>query len=84
MDVLRGRLKRLAMAFYAGWKWSLTHQYTEQAYEEFVNKVEEPMNELVTKLRNQGVPEIEIECIFQEAKAEVGFFLCDSLKKQVI
>ena len=84
MDAHIERLNRLARAFYQGWKWSLTHKYTERDYSSFINNVEEPMNELVTKLRNLGVPETEINRIFEDAKADMGFFLCDSLKKQAI
>jgi len=84
MDDAFKRVKCLARAFYEGWKWSLSHHYTEKDYEAFVNDVEEPMNEEVTRLRNQGVSMVEIDHIFEEAKAEVGFCLNNSLRKQVI
>ncbi len=65
------RLKRLAKAFYEGWKWSVNHRYTEADVEAFVNEVEEPLNCEAAKLLNQGIKMEEIEQIMESAKQEV-------------
>lgn len=65
------RLRRLAKAFYEGWKWSVDHRYTEADLKAFVNEVEEPLNCEVLKLLNRGFKMVDIEQILESAKQEV-------------
>ena len=65
------RLRKLAKAFYEGWKWSVHHQYSETDLETFVNEVEEPLNCEAVRLLNQGFKLADIEQILYSAKQEV-------------
>ena len=64
-------LKKLSVAFFTGWKWSLENAYSPADYEAFLNEVEESLNFEVARLMGLGVGLSEIERIMREAEREV-------------
>lgn len=78
MEIVFKSLKQFALAFYAGWMWSLKQTYTQGDFEDFNNRVIDPLDREGALLLEKGVDLQEIDAIMNEAKNEVGFGIADS------
>ena len=48
------RLRELGVKFYKGWYWSMRGKYSQKDFDDFVELVEEPLNQEVERLLAEG------------------------------